>query len=393
MTRRRGHGEGSIYQRADGMWIGAVDLGLIAGKRTRKTVSSRTKQGVIAKLAVLRRDLADGIQTDRATFGAWAEYWRDSVVRVNPSLSHNTKTAYTKTVDLYLVPLLGKIRLAHLQAHHVREMDEALRNWERKTPKGEPTGKIGLSPSSIAYAHSVGRMICEMAVAEGKMRRNPFMQVKSPTASRHHEQLDVEEARKVIRASRTHAELVRALCGLALGMRAGEARGLRWADVHEDAPIPHLEIRHGVTRGQDGRGMVVGAPKTSTSRRVIPIPDPLVAPFAALRASSGGRGFVFPGADELTPLVDSTDSRRWAAQLKRAGVRQVPRHGSRGTCATLLMEMGVPDRVIADILGHANVRITNRAYLRSTDDSRAKALGGLAEALDLPPLLGLPIDN
>ena len=49
--RRRGHGEGSIYRRADGLWVGSVDLGWdLAGKRLRKTVSSRTQAGVIEKL-------------------------------------------------------------------------------------------------------------------------------------------------------------------------------------------------------------------------------------------------------------------------------------------------------------------------------------------------------
>lgn len=52
------------------------------------------------------------------------------------------------------------------------------------------------------------------------------------------------------------------------------------------------------------------------------------------------------------------------------------------------MDMGVPDRVIADILGHANVKITNRAYLTSTDDARARALAGLAGRFALPQVDG-----
>ena len=46
MAKRRGHGEGAIYQRVreHGRWIGAVDLGWEDGKRKRKTVSGRTRR-------------------------------------------------------------------------------------------------------------------------------------------------------------------------------------------------------------------------------------------------------------------------------------------------------------------------------------------------------------
>ena len=34
MAKRRGHGEGSIYQReSDGKWVGSIDLGYVNGKR------------------------------------------------------------------------------------------------------------------------------------------------------------------------------------------------------------------------------------------------------------------------------------------------------------------------------------------------------------------------
>ena len=35
MSKRRGHGEGAIYQRSDGRWVASVDLGWEAGRRRR----------------------------------------------------------------------------------------------------------------------------------------------------------------------------------------------------------------------------------------------------------------------------------------------------------------------------------------------------------------------
>jgi len=45
--------------------------------------------------------------------------------------------------------------------------------------------------------------------------------------------------------------------------------------------------------------------------------------------------------------------------------------------------MEVPERVIADILGHSQVNVTMKHYLHSDEAQRAAALDGLAGALEL----------
>ena len=48
------------------------------------------------------------------------------------------------------------------------------------------------------------------------------------------------------------------------------------------------------------------------------------------------------------------------------------------------MAMGVPDRVVADILGHAQVRVTQEHYLHSTAAQRLDALTTAATQLLAP---------
>ena len=50
MGKRRGHGEGSFYQRKDGRWVGEVLLGWEDGRRQRKFVYGRTRRGAADKL-------------------------------------------------------------------------------------------------------------------------------------------------------------------------------------------------------------------------------------------------------------------------------------------------------------------------------------------------------
>ncbi len=57
MPSKRGHGEGSIYQRSDnGIWCTVVDLGYVNGKRKRKYIYGKTRKEVAEKLKVVLRD-------------------------------------------------------------------------------------------------------------------------------------------------------------------------------------------------------------------------------------------------------------------------------------------------------------------------------------------------
>jgi len=79
---RRGRGEGSITQRADGRWMARVDLGWQDGKRKYKAVYGRTRRGVAGNLTKALRDAQQGItlpderQTVAQVLDAWLEHKR-----------------------------------------------------------------------------------------------------------------------------------------------------------------------------------------------------------------------------------------------------------------------------------------------------------------------------
>jgi integrase len=64
------------------------------------------------------------------------------------------------------------------------------------------------------------------------------------------------------------------LAGLALGLRQGEALGLRWEDVDLDARL--LCVRRALQRRRGG-GLILTEPKTLRSMRTIPLPAQLAA--------------------------------------------------------------------------------------------------------------------
>ncbi|MBA3639356.1 MAG: hypothetical protein M3541_16930 [Acidobacteriota bacterium] len=77
MSRRRGHGEGSISQRADGRWMARVDLGYQNGKRRRKTVYGRTRKAVADQLPRILQAAQQGnvITDERQTVDRYLQDW------------------------------------------------------------------------------------------------------------------------------------------------------------------------------------------------------------------------------------------------------------------------------------------------------------------------------
>jgi integrase len=46
MAKKRGRGEGSIYERNDGRWAAAIDLGFEDDRRVRKTIYGATRRQI-----------------------------------------------------------------------------------------------------------------------------------------------------------------------------------------------------------------------------------------------------------------------------------------------------------------------------------------------------------
>src|SRR5262249_21187567 len=86
--KRRGRSEGSIFQRADGQWVGSVSLGYDgSGRRKRRVVYGATKQEVQEKLRQLQHDAAAGRLADAGgmTVAEWLARWLETVKsRVQP---------------------------------------------------------------------------------------------------------------------------------------------------------------------------------------------------------------------------------------------------------------------------------------------------------------------
>src|SRR4051812_23941505 len=113
MASRRGHNEGSIYQRAsDGKWVAMIHVGYGQdGKRKRKPVYGKTRKEVAEKLKTLLADQQKGlpIVIERQTIEHYLTRWLEDLVK--PTVRPRTYSSYAQLVRLYITPALGRIQL------------------------------------------------------------------------------------------------------------------------------------------------------------------------------------------------------------------------------------------------------------------------------------------
>jgi integrase len=314
----------------------------------------------------LRRDAAYGVAPDRArTIASLPEFWLDEVVA--GTIDPETWREYRKRVRR-IVPHIGHIKLAKLNATHVQSLANAL---ARQYPRSAGTRGNTMSTLRRALHWAVGAQL---------IPRNPAEHiggVRTPAATID-DTLTADEAKAVLLSSRLDNELG-ALWWLALtyGLRLGELLDLRRADVSAD----EITVRRAKTRA--GRTL----PLTAEAKRVLL--EHRNAQRVAHLASI--EGYVFPSSVG-TKLTDKRTREKWNALLRQAGVKHMCRncgsddrcsssvrrfHVSRHTAATLLLEAGVPLEVVLASLGHSNIGVTADTYTKIRSDLMRKGLAKL----------------
>src|SRR5262249_47004007 len=106
--KRRGRGEGGIYQRGDGTWCASLSLGYDGnGKRKRRTVYGMTKGEVQEKLRKLQGDASAGVLADpaRQRLSDYLTHWLENVIR--PNKTANTYRSYEGVVRNHIARLIG----------------------------------------------------------------------------------------------------------------------------------------------------------------------------------------------------------------------------------------------------------------------------------------------
>lgn len=169
------------------------------------------------------------------------------------------------------------------------------------------------------------------------------------------------------------------------GIRRAEVLGLHWKDV--DLERSEIRVRH--TLVEVGGKLIIGEPKTRSSKRTIAITPDTVAVLEKHRERQGrerheaaegwtDNGLVFT-ASVGTPINPGNLARAYKALIRLAKVPDIRFHDLRHTSASLAIRRGDAAKVVAERLGHTNVAFTLNTYVHTYAEQRKEAALGIKD--------------
>lgn len=407
-AHKRARGEGSIFPYRNGMFAAYVWVTTPDGRRRRKYIYGPNREVVHAKWIKLHQLAASGpVMTQTPTLSDYLIYWLREVVV--PSLKPKTAETYAMHVRLHIEPWLGRKRLDKLTVRDVREWlnrlavicqcctqgkDAARTERHRRCCAVSSCCEQRLSRRTVLDVRAVLRSALNTAINDELITRNVASGIKLPgQRPRRVAPWSVEEARRFLVSARQDGDPLYPayVLILVLGLRRGEVLGLTWAVVNLDSA--EIEVSRGLQR--IGGELINGETKTSESDAVLPLPEICVT---ALRLQQLARdrarivagpfwiesGHVVATRDGL-PMDPRNFYRAFQKRCVKAGVRQIPVHGTRHTCGSLLAALDVHPRVAMQILRHSKINVTMEIYTHIPSDltrSALRKLGAQLEGLD-----------
>jgi integrase len=231
----------------------------------------------------------------------------------------------------------------------------------------------GLSFSTIDHLRWDLKQIFDMAVHEEYLRRNPAALLFTP------KQVDSSSKAvmtwddvKLLFSTLESRELLICMLATTAGMRPGEIFGLKWKNIELDS----INIEQRVYRGR------LDSPKTG--RRIVATSDQLQSTMAQWREQSGNPGpeeWVFSSESRKSPLAkDNCWHRMIKPKLKKVNLDWVNFQVMRRTHASLMRELDVDPKIVADQLGHS-VDVNLNVYTKTALGLRKKALEAMESTI------------
>jgi integrase len=365
--RKRQYGSGCLLEKRKGWALRWREIE-IAPDGTKKRVLRYERLGPMSRREaadILAQKLAKGCgkapTRSLVTFGTLASEWQAAVL---PMYKHSTQKHRRFMLSKHLLPRFGDRPLSEITRQEIQVYVAHLIQQ-------------GYAPKSIDHTIDVLSAVLRTAVKWGHLHENPARGVELPTLKtvRPKWALTPEQAARLLDKL---SPLGRAMVGLATlsGLRRGELFALRWRDIDEQART--LTVREAVYDG------TFSTPKSEAGLRQIPLSDTALGFIGEWKRHAGRTDadalvFATRTGSSLSPnnvLRRSIFPACHALNLPKATWLTFRR-----TYSSWSHDKGVPGKVVAQLMGHANVDTTLNVYTQVLDGSLRAAVDKVGSEL------------
>ena len=312
-------------------------------------IDEKTKlEKLVIQLAGENQQLKDKLSAKKASDTPFADLLETWLHNKKMSVKANTYEAYCTQVNHHLVPyfrskgtMLSQLTPAVLEEYYFTKLQS------------------GLSGSTIRKHHSNIKMALKFAVKNGLTDQNAAFDL-------------------VLSKIKHTAIYTPVFIAGTMGLRRSEVLGLRWSDINFEQRT--MCIQHTVVKCVKNHKTTLifsDVPKTRSSRRTLPLPDSVYSylkwlkheqclSYAANRSSYSRQYLQYICVDSKGILIQPDElSVRYIRLMNQMHLR-CRFHDLRHTCASLLVQHGVPMKAVSAWLGLSSLAVTSDIYTHLT---------------------------
>lgn len=381
---RKSNGSGSIYyDEKRERWIGEIQWNDKKGEKHRKRFANKKQSVVKNKLKEFKRELAianGNISSEDITFKEFADYWLSSVLKNKLKPTSYTRKEVTLINQVY--PYIGNIPITQITHFDIQNMVNQLTDKE-------------LSYSTIKKAYeAVNGCIKEYRIKTAT-QFNPCEGISLPTNSQKsvsnitffdekQRNLIINEATRKYKTGRPVYRLGYVIIILMYtGMRIGELLALTWDDVNLINKTININKNAVIVKTtEDGNNhyklSTQNSTKTKSSYRTIPMSQIAYNAFQEIQKITGNMDYVVSSANNKQ-INPRNINRMFHNILTQTGIAKDHSefcgvHTLRHTFASMLFNNGCNVKVVSELLGHSDTKITENIYIHLIKEQKIKAI-------------------